>query len=159
MQAYRLQGRASEPTVGAPPPLHVHTRAHARTHARSYLDEHFLSDHIFLGASMLSCMQAELLCLASDIRRARNSTTHGSTTGADPAALRLLLLPVALAGLAMIAAVLYCLTVGDMYFTARYYHLPLESFTTLAAALLLFQLPVLVWLRMRHRVRLHHPLE
>jgi hypothetical protein len=57
----------------------------------------------------------------------------------------------ALTGLFVVTCFLYLFVVGDMFYTARYYHFPLESGATVLLGLVAFQGPVLAWLvRRRH---------
>jgi hypothetical protein len=145
---------------------------HAGALKRGWLPGHVVSDHLFLAASMLACLQAEAACALSDWRRARrgggdaaaaaaaggggegsdgNSSSNGGSKAASAVARQ-----VALALVLLAAVVLYALTAADMYFTARYYHVPRETLLTALAVFAVFQAPVLGWLVAR-RVRAKGP--
>jgi hypothetical protein len=86
------------------------------------LEFHIVSDHIFLAATMLSSLHAELVCLMSDmLRTIRSSDSSGSSDDAvswREGALMLLF---------VVALFLYLFTAADMYYTAKYFHFPLVS--------------------------------
>jgi hypothetical protein len=162
--------------------------AHAGALKKGWLQGHVVSDHLFLAASMLACLQAEAACALSDLRRASgarrralrqsqqqqqqqqnkgrpqqkqqgngegpaDASAPSSPPPSPPSPLALFAREGALALVLLAAALLYALTAADMYFTARYYHVPKETLITAAAVFLLFQAPVLAWLSAR-RVRM-----
>jgi hypothetical protein len=83
------------------------------------LEFHIVSDHIFLAATMLISLHAELLCLMSDMLR----TIRGSDSSSDAVSWR----EGALTLLFVVALFLYLFTAADMYYTAKYFHFPLVS--------------------------------
>lgn len=87
-----------------------------------------MSDHILLAASVLASQHLELLFVSGDILIARAARRFG--------------LRVYLIGLFCLNVVLCLCVSADMFYTARYYHHVPESFASLLAGLLLFQLPV-----------------
>lgn len=98
----------------------------------NYLTDHMVSDHMFLAATMLICLQAEFMFLLSDIIRTMKAEISVREVG--------------LTLTFIIALFLYLFTAADMFYTAKYYHHPFETFTTTVIVFLLFQLPVLRWL-------------
>ncbi|KAF6255374.1 hypothetical protein COO60DRAFT_1702850 [Scenedesmus sp. NREL 46B-D3] len=102
------------------------------------LEFHVVSDHIFLAATMLISLHTELLCLMSDMLRAIRSRDSSNKA--------VLWHEVALALLFVVALSLYLFTAADMYYTAKYFHFPLESFSTTVLVFIMFQLPVVLWL-------------
>lgn len=114
--------------------------AGARMMQEGVLPFHIVSDHVFLGATILVSLHVELVCVLSDAVRLWRRRHYG----------RQALLQVAmLAGL-----MLYLATAVDMYFTAKYYHTPAETVSTVVVVFLLFQLPVLAWVDLKHRAAL-----
>ncbi|WIA12665.1 hypothetical protein OEZ85_006311 [Tetradesmus obliquus] len=103
------------------------------------LEFHIVSDHIFLAATMLICLHAELVCLMSDMLRTIRSGSGGSSDAVSWREGALTLLFVA-------ALFLYLFTAADMYYTAKYFHFPLETFFTTVLVFIMFQLPVVLWL-------------
>ncbi len=102
-----------------------------------------MSDHIFLSATMLVCLHVEMLCVLSDLLR-----LPIADDGSLPS-----LAELGLNSVFVTALFLYLLTALDMFFTARYYHDPLESALTLVSVFFLFQLPTLRWLASKRRPR------
>jgi hypothetical protein len=82
-----------------------------------------VSDHIFLAATMLISLHAELVSLMSDMLRAIRSSS-GDAVSWREAALTLLF---------VVALFLYLFTAADMYYTAKYFHFPLVSSLCAAA--------------------------
>ncbi|GBF93091.1 hypothetical protein Rsub_05702 [Raphidocelis subcapitata] len=99
----------------------------------SLFAEHLVSDHLFLGGTIMVCLQSEAVCLVSDALRGLEARVTAREAG--------------LTATFVAALFLYLCTAADMYFTARFYHYPLESFATTIAVFLLFQAPVIRWLR------------
>eukprot|EP00775_Hariotina_reticulata_P004668 gene4668-4921_t len=102
---------------------------HYHLMAQRYLEFHIVSDHIFLAATMLICLHAELLCLASDMLR---TVKDSFAAAAVPGSRRLQQVQVsgrelALTALFVVATFLYLFTAADMYYTAKYFHFPLVS--------------------------------
>jgi len=63
--------------------------------------------------------------------------------------------PQALAQLVLLGAVmLYVCTAADMFYTAKYYHTPAETLSTVVVVFLLFQLPVLAWVQVKRAAAL-----
>ncbi|KAG1678509.1 hypothetical protein FOA52_014542 [Chlamydomonas sp. UWO 241] len=124
----------------------------------------WLSDHIFLGASVAACLCVELCCCVADgraclapgategISNSSGATPHAATMvqhpAATPASSPLRAGLVAAAGVA--AAALYAALCADMYYTCRFFHAPTESVAALAMGLLAFQGPLLTWLERAH---------
>lgn len=98
-----------------------------------------MSDHLLLAASMVSCLQSEMLLALSDMYKME--------------LLRDAFLRQAAVAASLVLAALTALTVAaDMYFTARWFHSPGESLASLVAGTLLFHVPVGMWL-VRHANR------
>lgn len=100
--------------------------------ARCLRGFHVLSDHLFLTGSIVACLTVELAALCADVAYARAA---GDVRGAG-----------ALVAIGAGLTTLSALTLGDGYFTARYFHHPSESLTTAAVVTLFFFLPVGAWL-------------
>ncbi|GFR44978.1 hypothetical protein Agub_g6288 [Astrephomene gubernaculifera] len=101
-----------------------------------------VSDHLFLGASVVACFQAELLMCLSDIYKAE------LLRGSDPwVGARQLTVVAAMVTSMFVLVFVY----GDMYCTARWYHEPAESLGALAVGAAVFQLPVVVWMWLHGR--------
>lgn len=104
---------------------------------------HMVSDHMTLAACVVASLHLELLCCLSDILRfqaATRSTGWGVSTKEGGLA----------AGLVLNA--LLCLLVSaDMYYTALYYHKPVESMASAVLGFVLFHLPVLAMIRAHKR--------
>ncbi|KAI8464008.1 MAG: hypothetical protein J3K34DRAFT_493343, partial [Monoraphidium minutum] len=109
--------------------------AHYSSLKAKLLTFHLVSDHLFLGAAILTCLHSEAICLLSDARRAA-AASGGRVSGREVG------LSVAMVG----ALVLAGLTAADMYYTAKHFHHPVESLATAVAAFALFQAPVMLWL-------------
>jgi len=93
----------------------------------------WVSDHVFLGASVVACLQVEVVCGISDVIKLE---VYGANIVRE-----------LLAGLAFMTSLFtHVMVCADMYFTTRFYHVPMESFLGVLAGLLIFQLPLLVWL-------------
>eukprot|EP00200_Dunaliella_tertiolecta_P003803 CAMPEP_0202338680 /NCGR_PEP_ID=MMETSP1126-20121109/855_1 /ASSEMBLY_ACC=CAM_ASM_000457 /TAXON_ID=3047 /ORGANISM="Dunaliella tertiolecta, Strain CCMP1320" /LENGTH=321 /DNA_ID=CAMNT_0048929099 /DNA_START=2432 /DNA_END=3398 /DNA_ORIENTATION=- len=90
----------------------------------------YLSDHLLLGASVVTSLQVELICAVSDLTK-----------------MDVLGLPLVwhiLAYCAVLASLLLsCLVSADMYFTAKLFHHPQESFVALVIGAVLLQGPLL----------------
>lgn len=95
--------------------------------------KHHMSDHIFLGASVVACLQLELVCSMNDIVKAVKE---------DPDEVLLTLTGSARFVMCLLTMLL---TSADMFYTAKYYHERDHSATALLVGLGLFQAPVL-WL-------------
>lgn len=96
----------------------------------------WVSDHVVLGASVVACLQLELVCSVSDVVKLQ-------VVGAG--LLREFAAASSLIG-SMVLTVFVCV---DMYFTCRFYHYPAESAAALLVGLLLFQVPLIAWLYRR----------
>lgn len=104
------------------------SHSHCLTHATRYLEFHIVSDHIFLAATMLICLHAEVVCLMSDMAREEQQWQDASTSGrmaTQQPADSVSLLSVVLTGLFVVALFLYLFTAADMHYTAKYYHFQL----------------------------------
>jgi hypothetical protein len=93
---------------------------------------HLLSDHIFLGASLVAIFTAEAHLIAADIRR---SWTR-----------RQVLDRVVLASASAVLVLLYGLMCVEMHITARHFHGAAESFIAVIAGLAVFQVPVTLFM-------------
>ncbi|CAL8465031.1 g4566 [Coccomyxa elongata] len=102
----------------------------SRAGAVSAVPIQLMSDHIFLGASVVAILSAELVLLRCTLRQA-SCPVHVKT--------------LARAGL-LAAAALLVLTCGDMHFTARFFHERTETFLGAILGLLAFQIPITWWL-------------
>lgn len=123
------------------------------------LEFHLVSDHIFLAATMLISLHTEVVCLMSDLLRVEHTLADAPTAGGNKQQQdnSLPLSEVFLTLLLVLALFLYLFTAADMYFTAKYYHFPLESITTTVLVFIMFQCPMLVWMiRRRQRVAAQH---
>jgi hypothetical protein len=104
--------------------------AHLHTAGR---DTQLISDHIYLAASVVGCLQLELVCIVNDtVRWVREN-------GED-----ILVTLVGCTGMVG-AALCILLTSVDMFYTAKYYHHQQESLQALFLGMVTFQGPVL-WL-------------
>ncbi|KAF5830727.1 hypothetical protein DUNSADRAFT_14110 [Dunaliella salina] len=93
----------------------------------------YLSDHLLLGASVVTSLQVELICAVSD------------KTKLDVLGLPLVWhILTCCAGLASL--LLSCLVSADMYFTAKLFHHPQESLVALVIGAVSLQVPLLWWL-------------
>lgn len=140
--------------------------------------EHFMSDHLMLAASLLACLQSEMVCCVSDLQKATGCVTlfgcapaaaasrpSGSAkppTAAEPADSRrpthqqqqpvgAVVKEAVFCAVFVLNATAFALTTLDMYHTSRYFHTPGESAVSLVAGAALFQAPVLAWLSARRR--------
>ncbi|GAX83945.1 hypothetical protein CEUSTIGMA_g11369.t1 [Chlamydomonas eustigma] len=99
-----------------------------------------MSDHVFLGCSVVATLQVEIILSAQRAPRLLSewSMSFSAITKGGP-------LIKALSGACSLitACVLYMLLCFDMYYTCRFFHLPRESLVALASGFLVFQLPVL----------------
>lgn len=85
-----------------------------RAGAVSALPAHLMSDHVFLGSSLVALLSAEAVLLARDIRHAANRL--------HPAQQSILVITF------LSTSLLFSLLCGDMYFTCRFYHAPVQNF-------------------------------
>ncbi|KAF8067178.1 PNPLA1 [Scenedesmus sp. PABB004] len=136
LPAPRSPGRAAPCRARPAPP---------RARAGRALEYHLVSDHIFLAATMLICLHAEVICLLSDLAAA--ARRRAAAPGAGGRGLH----EAALVALLLASLFLYLFTAADMYFTAKYFHFPLESFSTAVIVFVLFQLPMLTWITWQRR--------
>eukprot|EP00879_Flechtneria_rotunda_P003253 GHRR01003477.1.p1 GENE.GHRR01003477.1~~GHRR01003477.1.p1 ORF type:complete len:322 (+),score=96.24 GHRR01003477.1:1150-2115(+) len=123
--------------------------SHVALLSNRYLAYHVLSDHIFLAVAMLASLHAEIICILSDISRCVKTAAAPRGLASDQVSWREL----ALTALFMVALFLYLFTAADMFYTAKYYHFPLESFLTTVVAFFMFQLPMVWWLTRMRRVQ------
>lgn len=119
-----------------------------------------MSDHIFLGASLIAILTSEGHQLAAHARgwhRRSNATsqshtqTHNQSSPPGAAIHRRLVI---------VAMVVWTLLVAsictDMYTTARHFHEPRESVAAAVAGVFVFQVPMTIYLCL-HRVHLSSP--
>ncbi|KAL3151714.1 hypothetical protein ABBQ38_012695 [Trebouxia sp. C0009 RCD-2024] len=104
----------------------------AEAGAVSALPAHLMSDHVFLGSALVSMLSSEAVLLAKDIRR--------SAQRLNPAAQGVLVATF------LSCSLVFCLITGDMYYTCRFYHAPIQNFWAVIMGLVVFQLPVSWWL-------------
>jgi hypothetical protein len=112
--------------------LHLLVAPLLRAATEPGMPAHLLSDHIFLGASLVAIFSAEAHLIAADIRR--------SWTG------RQALDQAVLAAAAAVLVLLYGLMCVEMHITARHFHGAAESFTAVVAGLAVFQAPVTLFM-------------
>lgn len=100
--------------------------------AISALPYHLMSDHVFLGSALIAMLSAEAVLLARDVRHAANRI--------QPIQQGILV------GTFLVCSLLFFLTDGDMYYTCRFYHAPIQNFWSVILGLVFFQLPLSFWL-------------
>eukprot|EP00240_Pyramimonas_obovata_P012729 CAMPEP_0118944176 /NCGR_PEP_ID=MMETSP1169-20130426/39780_1 /TAXON_ID=36882 /ORGANISM="Pyramimonas obovata, Strain CCMP722" /LENGTH=249 /DNA_ID=CAMNT_0006889609 /DNA_START=165 /DNA_END=914 /DNA_ORIENTATION=- len=122
-----------------------------------------LADHILLGSSMYAILSSEIAVLLkqlADIRKVKvdddEDTAAGDGSGGGegneqgaPAMCAMGpptgALQLSRAFVLLLTCTLAAATLGDMYFTARYFHTAHETGVTAAAGLCIFQIPLAVW--------------
>eukprot|EP00955_Chlamydomonas_euryale_P056660 356503-Chlamydomonas_euryale.AAC.2 len=105
----------------------------------------WLSDHIFLAASVVACLSVELGACAADAMRLDGGGLHtrdGRDCGGGSGGVRR---RAAVGAAAAVALLLYGLVCADMFVTCRHFHQPTESLAALLGGLVCFQVPMLVW--------------
>ncbi|KAL6747232.1 hypothetical protein V8C86DRAFT_1353144 [Haematococcus lacustris] len=106
----------------------------------------YLSDHLFLGASVVACLQVELVCAVSDVIKLELGGGPGPGRGGLPLWRHMA------AGSAAVLSMAGLLLVSlDMHFTARHFHQPRESVLALLLGGLAFQAPLLLWIHRKWR--------
>jgi hypothetical protein len=90
-----------------------------------------MSDHVFLGSSMVAILQSELVWITHVVRSCRQADKRYRQ---------------AATGLLMFCLFLLAITCLDMYFTAKYFHRPLHTLWAALLGLVAFQIPVAFWL-------------
>jgi hypothetical protein len=128
---------------------------HLLTHHAALLSYHLVSDHMLLAGMVMALLQLEAACVVGDLCRMGVAEGAAQQQGGRAAQQRRAaeeqLLPasgqeVVLAAALLLACLLMVCTAGNMYFTARFFHQPIECFATAVLAFGLFQLPALHWL-------------
>uniref|UniRef100_A0A7S0WWQ6 Uncharacterized protein n=1 Tax=Chlamydomonas leiostraca TaxID=1034604 RepID=A0A7S0WWQ6_9CHLO len=94
----------------------------------------FMSDHILLGAAVNAGLQAELVAAVSDLVK-MEAWGAGMIGQLGPGAAAVLSMALSL-----------CVAL-DMHFTARFFHYPAESAIAVLLGAILFQVPVVWWIR------------
>lgn len=134
-----------------------------------------MSDHIFLAASVLACLQCEMVLALSDAAKCEarlqeappppprpwhpapaqpasaqaggGGGNHGGNGIRQAAAVAALVAAEFAVAVALVCGMLlFFVVAADMHFTARHYHHVGESWAALAAGLAVFQLPMAAWL-------------
>ncbi|KAL0024245.1 hypothetical protein WJX77_011676 [Trebouxia sp. C0004] len=100
--------------------------------AVSALPAHLMSDHVFLGSALVAMLSAEAMLLARDIRRAAQRLAPMEQS--------------LLVGTFLFCSLLFFLIDGDMYYTCRFYHAPIQNFWAVILGIVVFQLPLSWWL-------------
>lgn len=100
--------------------------------AVSALPAHLMSDHVFLGSALVAMLSAEAVLLARDIRHAAQRLAPLEQS--------------LLVGTFLFCSLLFFLIDGDMYYTCRFYHAPIQNFWAVILGIVVFQLPLSWWL-------------
>jgi hypothetical protein len=99
-----------------------------------------MSDHLFLGASVVAAAQGEAIaCAATALRLASTARAGGGVSR-----LRISFASAAAIAGAVVASALLVVQTGDAYYTAAYFHPPRETFVAWATGLVLCQCVALV---------------
>ncbi|GIL42101.1 hypothetical protein Vafri_134 [Volvox africanus] len=96
-----------------------------------------VSDHLILAASVVACLQSELVMCASDAYKAVLVQDIDQNKK-----LRFFVI----FGAVLISIIILILLCVDMYCTSRWFHQPKESVLALLGGGAIFQMPVTVWL-------------
>jgi hypothetical protein len=130
---------------------------HLLAHRHQVLDFHLVSDHMMLAGMVVTMLQVEVMCVVGDLcsmgaAAAARQQQHRQQQRAEE-----MLLPASgqelLLALALVAGFfLMVCTAGDVHFTARFFHHPLECFGSTVLVFALFQAPALHWLYRRRVV-------
>lgn len=110
-------------------------------------DGQLLSDHILLGASMICILQIEAALYWP--KRGALCGPRASAEGYSPLESEAPWKRPGLWVVSILGAVIFGLTIVDMFYTALYFHQRFQSTLSLALGTLAFQVPSAIWLRVR----------
>eukprot|EP01026_Neomeris_dumetosa_P043163 TRINITY_DN36084_c0_g2_i2.p1 TRINITY_DN36084_c0_g2~~TRINITY_DN36084_c0_g2_i2.p1 ORF type:complete len:263 (+),score=6.36 TRINITY_DN36084_c0_g2_i2:118-789(+) len=99
-------------------------------------DEHLMSDHVLLGTSVTASFMLEFWNEVVDYFQVDFQISSKLRSWIQTQILFLL----------MLNGLLFLLTCGDLFYTARYFHYPWHTFVSMWFGVLIFKLPVVVYI-------------